>query len=143
MYPLKNRAWKDIMQFHHSYNFGGKLITLTNLSLTFGGTKLFANVNLKFFPGNCYGIIGANGSGKSTFLKILAGDLEPSAGEVSIAKNMRMSVLKQDHYAYDDFTVFDTVIQGNLRLYQIIKQKEELYAKEAFSDEDEIGRAHV
>ncbi len=112
------------------------MITLTNLSLNFGGTNLFKNVNLKFLPENCYGIIGANGSGKSTFLKILAGDLEPSTGEVSIAKNMRMSVLKQDHYAFDEFTVFDTVIQGNPRLYQITKQKEELYAKETLSNED-------
>lgn len=112
------------------------MITLTNLSLNFSGTNLFANVNLKFLPGNCYGIIGANGSGKSTFLKILAGVLEPSTGEVSISKNMRMSVLKQDHYAYDEFTVLDTVIQGNPRLYQITMQKEELYAKEALSNED-------
>jgi len=89
-------------------------------------------------PDNCYGIIGANGSGKSTFLKILAGDLEPSTGEVSIAKDMRMSVLKQDHFAYDEFSVLDTVIQGNPRLYEIAKQKEVLYAKETLSDEDGI-----
>lgn len=114
------------------------MITLTNLSLSFGGTYLFKNVNLKFLPDNCYGIIGANGSGKSTFLKILAGDLEPSTGEVVIAKDMRMSVLKQDHYAFDEFTVLDTVIQGNPRLYEISKQKEVLYAKETLSDEDGI-----
>lgn len=114
------------------------MITLTNLSLSFSGTYLFKNVNLKFLPDNCYGIIGANGSGKSTFLKILAGDLEPSTGEVVIAKDMRMSVLKQDHYAYDAFTVLDTVIQGNPRLYEISKQKEVLYAKETLSDEDGI-----
>ena len=114
------------------------MITVTNLSLSFAGTKLFDNVNLKFLPGNCYGIIGANGSGKSTFLKILAGELDSSAGEVSIVKNMRMSVLKQNQYAYDEFTVLDTVIQGNLRLYEIIKQKEELYSKEDFTEEDGI-----
>ena len=112
------------------------MITVTNLSLSFSGTNLFQNVNLKFLPGNCYGVIGANGSGKSTFLKILAGELESSTGEISIAKNLRMSVLKQDHYAYDEFTVLDTVIQGNERLYEIMRQKEELYAKADFSDAD-------
>jgi ATPase subunit of ABC transporter with duplicated ATPase domains len=95
------------------------LITITNLSLNFGGTSLFKNADLKFIPGNCYGIIGANGAGKSTFLKILAREIEPSTGEVSIAKHLRMSTLKQDHYAYDEFTVLDTVIQGNPRLFYI------------------------
>jgi ATPase subunit of ABC transporter with duplicated ATPase domains len=114
------------------------LITITDLSLSFNGTNLFQNVNLKFLPGNCYGIIGANGAGKSTFLKILAGELESSTGEVVIAKNLRMSVLKQDHNAYDAFTVLDTVIQGNARLYQIMLQKEELYAKEEFTEADGI-----
>jgi ATPase subunit of ABC transporter with duplicated ATPase domains len=120
------------------YNFGGNLITVTNLSLSFAGTKLFDNVSLKFLPGNCYGIIGANGAGKSTFLKILAGELEPSTGEVSIAKDLRMSVLKQNHFAYDEFTVLDTVIQGNPRLYEITNQKEELYSKADFTEEDGI-----
>lgn len=114
------------------------MITVTNISLSFAGSKLFDNVNLKFLPGNCYGIIGANGAGKSTFLKILSGELEPSTGEVSIAKDLRMSVLKQNHFAYDEFTVLDTVIQGNPRLYQIMQQKDELYAKEDFSEEDGI-----
>jgi len=114
------------------------LITITNLSLNFSGTNLFKNVDLKFLPGNCYGIIGANGSGKSSFLKILTGELEPSTGDVSIAKGMRMSVLKQDHYAYDEFTVLDTVIQGNSRLFQIMKEKEALYEKADFSEEDGI-----
>ena len=114
------------------------MITVTNLSLGFNGTNLFQHVELKFLPGNCYGIIGANGAGKSTFLKILAGELEPSTGEVIIAKGLRMSVLKQDHFAFDEFTVLDTVIQGNPRLYQIMKQKDELYAKEDFSEEDGI-----
>ena len=114
------------------------MITITNLSLNFSGTNLFKNVDLKFLPGNCYGIIGANGSGKSSFLKILTGELEPSTGDVSIAKGMRMSVLKQDHYAYDEFTVLDTVIQGNSRLFQIMKEKEALYEKADFSEEDGI-----
>ena len=112
------------------------MITVENLSLSFNGADLFKHVNLKFLPENCYGIIGANGAGKSTFLKILAGELESTTGEVVIAKNLRMSVLKQNHYAYDEFTVLDTVIQGNPRLYQIMKQKEELYAKENFTEED-------
>lgn len=118
------------------------MITVTNLSLNFTGTNLFSNVNVKFTPGNCYGIIGANGAGKSTFLNILSGEIEPSTGEVSIPENIRMSVLKQDHYAYDEFTVLDTIIMGNMRLYQISKEKDELYAKEDFSDEDGI-RASV
>lgn len=112
------------------------MITVTNLSLDFGGTSLFKNVDLKFLPGNCYGIIGANGSGKSTFLKILSGEIEPSTGDVSIPERLRMSTLKQDHYAYDEFTVLDTVIQGNPRLFYIIKQKELLYSKENFTEED-------
>ncbi len=114
------------------------MITVTNLSLSFSGTNLFKDVDLKFLPENCYGIIGANGAGKSTFLKILAGELEPSTGDVVIAKGLRMSVLKQDHYAYDNFTVLDTVIQGNPRLYQIMKEKETLYAKEEFTESDGI-----
>ncbi|NCB41556.1 MAG: ATP-binding cassette domain-containing protein [Clostridia bacterium] len=114
------------------------MITITNVSLTFGGSPLFKNVNLKFTPGNCYGIIGANGAGKSTFLRILSGDLEPSSGEVKIPEHMRLSVLKQDHFAYDEFSVVDTIIMGNARLYEIMKQKDSLYAKEDFSDEDGI-----
>lgn len=114
------------------------MITVTNLSLGFNGTNLFAHADLKFVPGNCYGVIGANGAGKSTFLKILAGEIEASTGEITIAKNLRMSVLKQDHYAYDAFTVLDTVIQGNPRLYEIMTQKDALYAKADFSDEDGI-----
>lgn len=114
------------------------MITVTNLSVSFAGSKLFDHVDLKFLPGNCYGIIGANGAGKSTFLKVLAGELEPTTGDVSIPKALRMSVLKQNHFAYDEFTVLDTVIQGNARLYQIMRQKEALYAKEDFSEEDGI-----
>ncbi len=112
------------------------MITITNVSLNFDGTPLFKNVNLKFTPGNCYGIIGANGAGKSTFLRILSGDLEPSTGEVKIPEHMRISVLKQDHFAYDKYSVLDTIIMGNPRLYEIMKEKDALYAKEHFSDED-------
>lgn len=114
------------------------MITVENLSLSFNGTNLFKDVNLKFTPGNCYGIIGANGAGKSTFLKILCGELEPTTGSVSIPKTVRLSVLKQDHYAYDEYTVLDTVIMGNSRLFEIMKKKDELYAKPDFSEEDGI-----
>ena len=112
------------------------MIQVSNVSLQFGGTTLFKDVDLKFTNENCYGIIGANGAGKSTFLRILCKTLDPTTGEVIIPKNTRLSVLKQDHFAYDEFTVLDTVIQGNERLYQIMQEKEELYAKEDFSDED-------
>lgn len=114
------------------------MITVNNVSLSFDGTKLFSDVNLKFTPGNCYGIIGANGAGKSTFLKILSGVKEPTTGEIIIPANVRMSVLKQDHYAYDEYTVMDTVIMGNARLYEIMQQKDALYAKPDFSEEDGI-----
>lgn len=119
------------------------MIQVSNVSLQFGGTTLFKDVDLKFSSGNCYGIIGANGAGKSTFLKILCKDLEPTTGEVVIPKETRLSVLKQDHFAYDEFTVLDTVIQGNMRLYEIMKEKDELYAKEDFSDEDGARAAEL
>ena len=112
------------------------MITVNDVSLNFSGQTLFKHVDLKFTPGNCYGIIGANGAGKSTFLKILSGDLEPSTGEVSILPNTRMSVLKQNQNAYDAYNVMDTVIMGNQRLYDIGKEKEALYAKEEMTDED-------
>ena len=112
------------------------MITVSDLSINFGGQNLFKHVNLKFVSGNCYGVIGANGAGKSTLLRILSGDLEPTTGEVIIDPRTRMSVLKQDHYAYDEYTVLDTIIQGNPRLYEIMQQKDALYAKEDFSDED-------
>ncbi len=112
------------------------MVTVSDLSINFGGQNLFKHVNLKFVGGNCYGVIGANGAGKSTFLRILSGDLEPTTGEVIIDHRTRMSVLKQDHYAYDEFTVLDTIIQGNPRLYEIMQQKDALYAKEDFTDED-------
>ncbi len=119
------------------------MITINNLSFQFGGQLLFKDVDLKFTPGNCYGIIGANGAGKSTFLRILCGELEPTRGEVSIPKTARMSVLKQNHFAYDEYTVLDTVIMGNPRLYVIMKEKDELYAKPDFSDEDGIRAAEL
>ena len=119
------------------------MITVTNVSLNFSGQNLFSDVNLKFTPGNCYGVIGANGAGKSTFLKILSGELDSTNGEVSIDPNCRMSVLKQDHFAYDEYTVLDTIIMGNKRLYDIMKEKDALYEKEDFSDEDGIKAAEL
>ena len=112
------------------------MITVSNVSLQFGGDTLFKNVNLQFNAGNCYGVIGANGAGKSTFLKILCGVLPPTTGEVTIPKELRMSVLEQDHFAYDAYTVLDTVIMGNERLYAIMQEKDALYAKPDFSEED-------
>ncbi len=112
------------------------MITVSDLSINFGGQNLFKHVNLKFVGGNCYGVIGANGAGKSTFLRILSGELEPTTGEVTLDPRTRMSVLKQDHYAYDEYTVLDTIIQGNPRLYEVMRQKDALYAKEDFSDAD-------
>ena len=114
------------------------MITVTDLSLQYSGQALFSHVDLQFVKGNCYGIIGANGAGKSTFLKILSGELEPTSGEVSILPNTRMSILKQDQNAYNAYTVMDTVIMGNQRLYDIGKEKEALYAKEEMTEEDGI-----
>lgn len=114
------------------------MISVNDVSLNFSGTNLFSHCNLQFTQGNCYGIIGANGAGKSTFLKLLSGELETSSGEIVISEKTRMSVLKQDHYAFDEYSVMDTVIMGNPRLYEVMKQKEMLYAKEDFSDEDGI-----
>jgi ATPase subunit of ABC transporter with duplicated ATPase domains len=112
------------------------MITVTNLSLGFGERSLFKDVNLKFTPGNCYGIIGANGAGKSTFLKILSGEIEHDKGEISIAKNLRMAVLKQDHFAFEEYPALETVIMGYPKLYQIQKEREAIYTKEDFSEED-------
>ena len=112
------------------------MITVTDVGLQYGGQKLFSDVNLKFTDGNCYGIIGANGAGKSTFLKILSGEIQDATGEVSITPGQRMSILKQDHFAYNSFTVLDTIIQGNPRLYEIMQEKDALYAKPDFSEED-------
>ncbi|MEG0918394.1 MAG: ATP-binding cassette domain-containing protein [Anaerovoracaceae bacterium] len=119
------------------------MINVTNVSMNFDGQDLFKDVELKFTVGNCYGIIGANGAGKSTFLRILSGDLEPTTGNVSIKKGIRMSVLKQDHFEFDEYTVLDTVIMGNKRLYEVMKEKEAIYAKEEFSDEDGIKASEL
>ncbi|MCY1712793.1 ABC-F family ATP-binding cassette domain-containing protein [Caproiciproducens galactitolivorans] len=119
------------------------MITVSDLSLAFSGQNLFSHVNLLFTEGNCYGVIGANGAGKSTFLKILSGELEPTTGEVSIDKNLRMSVLRQDHHAYDSYTVFETILMGNARLYEVLKQKNAIYEKEDFTDEDGILAADL
>ncbi|HEX2986221.1 MAG TPA: ABC-F family ATP-binding cassette domain-containing protein [Caproiciproducens sp.] len=119
------------------------MITVTDLGLSFSGQSLFSHVDLLFTAGNCYGVIGANGAGKSTFLKLLSGELEPTQGEISIDPKMRMSVLKQDHHAFDEYTVFDTILMGNPRLYEVSKQKDALYAKEDFSDEDGILAADL
>ena len=119
------------------------MINVSNVSLRYGAQKLFDDVNLLFTSGNCYGVIGANGAGKSTFLKILSGEIEPNTGEVSIDKNARMSVLKQDHFEYDDCEVLQTVIMGNKRLYEIMVEKDAIYAKEDFSDEDGIKASEL
>jgi ATPase subunit of ABC transporter with duplicated ATPase domains len=119
------------------------MISTNNVSLSFGGQKLFDEVNIKFTPGNCYGLIGANGAGKSTFVKILSGDIEPQTGNVHITPGQRLSVLKQDHYAYDEETVLNTVLMGNERLYSIMKEKDAIYAKEDFTDEDGIRSAEL
>lgn len=114
------------------------MITVTDLSLNFSGHLLYDDVNLKFTEGNCYGIIGANGAGKSTFLKLLSGQLEPTTGTISIGANERISSLNQNHFAFEDFTVMQTVIQGHKQLYEIMQQKDALYAKADFSEEDGI-----
>ena len=110
------------------------MISTSNLTLQFGKRILFKDVNIKFTPGNCYGLIGANGTGKSTFLKILSGEIEPTKGEVVITPGERLAVLKQNHYEFDEFQVLKTVIMGHNRLYAIMEEKDELYAKPDFSD---------
>lgn len=119
------------------------MISTSNLSLRFGKRALFENVSIKFTPGNCYGLIGANGTGKSTFLKILSGEIEPSSGEVAITPGERLAVLKQNHYEFDEFPVLKTVIMGHARLYEIMEEKDALYAKPDFSDEDGIKVAEL
>src|SRR3954463_1959658 len=114
------------------------MISVSNLSLRYGKRTLFEDVNLKFTEGNCYGIIGANGAGKSTFLKIISGDIDPTTGRVDISKGARMSVLKQNHYEFDEIPVLETVIRGNTVLYDVMKQKDAIYAKEDFSEADGI-----
>ena len=119
------------------------MIQANNVTLRFGKKALFEEVNIKFTEGNCYGIIGANGAGKSTFLKILSGQLEPTSGEITMSPGNRLSFLEQDHFKYDEFTALDTVIMGNQRLYDIMKEKDAIYMKEDFSDEDGIRAAEL
>lgn len=119
------------------------MLQVTDVGLRFGDKELYKEVNLKFTKGNCYGVIGANGAGKSTFLKILSGEIEPNTGVISITEKERMSVLKQDHFKYDQSTVLDTVIMGHERLWTIMKEKDALYMKEDFSDEDGIKAAEL
>ena len=119
------------------------MISANNITLRVGKKALFEDVNIKFTEGNCYGLIGANGAGKSTFLKILSGQLEPTKGDIVITPGQRLSFLQQDHFKYDAYTVLDTVIMGNLRLYEIMKEKEAIYAKEDFTDEDGIRASEL
>lgn len=119
------------------------MITVSNLEIQFGKRVLFHDVNLKFTPGNCYGIIGANGAGKSTFLRMLSGDLEPTRGTVLFGPGERLSVLKQDHFAYDNCTVLDTVLQGHMKLWEVMQEKNAIYMKADFSDEDGIRAAEL
>lgn len=119
------------------------MITVTGLGLRYGGRKLFEDVNIKFTPGNCYGVIGANGAGKSTFLKILSGEIDATNGEVSITPGERLAVLKQDHFQFDEYEVLKTVIMGHARLYEIMEEKDALYSKADFSDEDGIRASEL
>ena len=119
------------------------MITISNLAMQFGGSVLFKQVDLQFTPGSCYGIIGANGAGKSTFLKLLSGELEPTSGEIFIKPGARMSVLKQDQNQYDAYTILDTVIMGNQHLYDVMKEKDAIYEKPDFSDEDGLRAADL
>jgi len=119
------------------------MLQANNISLAFGQQPLFKEVNIKFRPGNCYGLIGANGSGKSTFLKILSGELEPNDGQVSKEPSERIAILRQDHFAFDEFNVLDTVIMGHQKLYEVLKEKDEIYLKEDFSDADGIRASEL
>ncbi len=119
------------------------MLSANGVTVRFGKRVLFEDVNIKFGKGNCYGIIGANGAGKSTFLKVLSGEIEPSKGDVTIDKQERLSVLKQDHFAYEEYTVIDTVMMGNKELYDIMKEKEKIYAKPDFSEEDGMKAAKL
>ena len=119
------------------------MITASNISLSYGTQVLFKEVNIKFTPGNCYGIIGANGAGKSTFLKILSGEIEPDTGEIIITPGERMTTLRQDHFAFNKFRVIDTVIMGHKKLYSVMKERDEIYQKEDFTEEDGIRAAEL
>ena len=119
------------------------MITVNNLDVQFGKRILFQDVNLKFTPGNCYGIIGANGAGKSTFLRVISGQLDPTRGTVSMGPGERLSVLAQDHFAFDEYTVMNTVLMGHSTLWEVMSEKDALYAKPDFSDEDGIRAAEL
>ena len=119
------------------------MLTVNNVSVRFGKRSLYEDVNIKFNKGCCYGIIGANGTGKSTFLKVLSGELEPSKGDVSKEKTERISVLNQNHFAFEEYTVIDTVIMGNKELYQIKTEKDAIYAKPDFNEEDGMKAAKL
>src|SRR6186713_1515752 len=119
------------------------MISANNITLQYGKRVLFDEVNVNFTEGNCYGVIGANGAGKSTFMKILSGEIDPTKGRVSVLPGMRMSVLKQNHFEYNEYTVLDTVMMGNKRLYQIMKEKDAIYAKADFSDADGIRASEL
>lgn len=119
------------------------MLNVNNVSLRFGDQKLFEDVNIKFTPGNCYGLIGANGAGKSTFLKILSGELEPQTGDVSLKKDQRLAVLKQNHFEYDEYRVLDTVIMGYTRLYEVMQEKDAIYMKGEFTEEDGMRAAEL
>ena len=119
------------------------MLSANGVTVRFGKRVLFEDVNIRFGKGNCYGIIGANGAGKSTFLKVLAGELEPSKGEVTKEKTERLSVLKQDHFAFEEYSVIDTVVMGNEELYKIMKEKDAIYAKPDFSEEDGMKAAKL
>ena len=119
------------------------MITASDISLSYGTQVLFKNVNIKFTPGNCYGIIGANGAGKSTFLKILSGEIEPDTGEIIITPGQRMAVLRQDHFAFNEYSILDTVIMGFKKLYDVRKERDEIYSKADFSEEDGIRAAEL
>jgi ATPase subunit of ABC transporter with duplicated ATPase domains len=119
------------------------MISANNVTLRLGKKALFEEVNIKFTEGNCYGLIGANGAGKSTFLKILSGELDSTNGDIVITPGQRLSFLQQDHFKYDEYSVLDTVIMGNQRLYDIMKEKDAIYMKEEFTDEDGIKAAEL
>jgi ATPase subunit of ABC transporter with duplicated ATPase domains len=119
------------------------MIAVSNVSLRFGDRKLFEDVNIKFNPGNCYGLIGANGAGKSTFIKILSGDIEAQEGNVIMNPNERLAVLKQNHFEYEEYPVLETVMMGHKRLYEVMNEKNAIYMKEDFSDEDGMRAAEL
>src|SRR5512138_1351517 len=119
------------------------MISVKNVTLAYGKRVLFDEVNINFTKGNCYGVIGANGAGKSTFLKILSGEIEPNKGSVEITPGERMAVLKQNHFEFDSQTVLNTVLLGHEKLWQVMHEREKIYAKEDFSEEDGMKAAHL